>query len=227
MALTFKAVGTEILAVIERELDREVGGLTQKLEKIVREENKKFFNILVKKGFGKSSQPNLGNFTPSAWQPLSKNYVEFKKKHGLGKGFFRKTGALEGQLKALNPESVLGRPRADGFRSGSRGNPDLVQSTFVRRGKTITQPRLRGRFASPDELFRTFRGQIFINPIPKIKFGLKGKAQEELLFPGNENNIINKFSNPRDRRLRPLLANYIDWWINVHILNKVNSRLSR
>lgn len=193
--------------------DSEIKQLKADIEKLIRQENEKFFSLLVLKGIGVRARPNFGRFTPPVWQKLSEQYAARKKKLGVS-GFYLLSGDLRRDLLSLDSKGLLGSPKAVLKQVGeARGS--LGVSPFGVQGRSA----ITGRFARRSDIFREVKIEISINPIPNLPEG----ADEDNLF-GAHPLIHKKFGSEKVRGKRPLIKHFIDWWVGVHLDGIIRQR---
>lgn len=234
---SFQVAGGVIVAEVVRLTNDEIYEIGNKIRKLVNAEHAKFFKILARKGIDVPQAPNLGPYTPS-WSILTNNpskggrfpgYVDWKKKHGFSSNFYKKTGELQTTLMSLNPTAVLGSPDfkiRGAHQIGRAGVKGLTLQRISSRGRAFTQFLGRdtlGRFAKLSDVARRSFASLSVLPLPRFSDG--GRNAEERLFRGTDPLTYYKFVNPAEQKKRPLLSNFIDWWINVHIPRVVERAL--
>jgi len=194
------------------ELRKRVRIEQQHIENAVRQ----FFDLFAAVALDTTAAPPLGQYTPH-FAALSSGYAQSK---ASGAGFFRNTGTLISDVKALsgNATNILGKssstiePKFSGARKGfslDSANPLRVRNTST------------GAFASPVQGLKNFRVEVTHTPFSKVRSGFRPEQLEADIFKGAYNSIYNKLTNQqpegRTRHYRSAFYSFMQWWLNEHL----------
>jgi len=159
------------------------------IEKKLTELQNQFFTIMIQKVVGASGPPALGSYTPPRWKSLNTKYAATKRKQ-VNPGFFKNTGGLQQSLRQSRALNAFGRPSVN------------IGNAVTRQGKVNLDPKTRGRT----------RPVFIIDLYPKVEESLNnGKALARYFSP----KVAYKLTNWRGREDRPIIAEYMKWWLDV------------
>ena len=198
-------IGNKIGAMIMNASLRVTSNRVVKIQAEVDRLQSNFFTTLAMKTIGAESAPSLGAYTPN-WEDLSTSYTSRKKKRG--KGFYQYTGRLRQSLLRSKATTAFGKPLVL-LTSGGRYRD---QNVYVQNNRART---VVGKFVSLESLRRnkSIQAAIIVDIYPTLTESLKrGKIDEGKYF---SDNIAIKMTNYKGKRWRPILAPYMNWWLEV------------
>lgn len=182
----------------------------------------KFFTYLTSKLIGADDVLELDEFTPF-WKNLSDDYQKKKTRLGLdGSAFFeyRSSGKrLPTYLEEDNPPTLkTALKRQNAFKIF--GTPVVLPGdggTFNRK-RVYTNPNTGYGITAGGKPFalsklKDIKTTISVDLYPKIKVPLKGNIDEDSLFK-RDDAIAMKLQSWRGNRYRPIMAQYMNWWLN-------------
>lgn len=215
--MTFERVGNTLFTMVEEGFEDRFAEVADRLEKHVQAVQKDFFDIMAIKAIDVSGPPDLGSYTPT-WKALTTKYLAAKGKAGFSTNFYKRTGALQTSLQKLNPLTVLGKPVVrfkPSSGSGVSGRYERWQGAGSRR---FVVRDSRGRFTSTPKNIKAIIG---VNPYSKLP---DVDEVDEIKVLGKE--IGSKLKNPGGKRQRPILRNYLNWWLETKIAEAMAKALT-
>lgn len=227
-------IGNAIVGAVDDELD----ALIYRLERRIRAENEKFFQIFIRKVIGVTSAPSLDGFG-SPWKPLSDDYVKNQLKGDMR--FYRRRGGLGDALAGMDPTNVLGSANgialAEKFQTGPLSPSDEV--SFNVRGRSRKQARfpkgavvggkkVGGQFASLTQVTKKLPGRIRFDPMPSVS-GSMLASHHALADHLNESGLkpSYKLLNVKKNVDRPILKEYFQWWAEKKLSDIVEQEIKR
>lgn len=206
---------------IESALNTAIGRITTENMKLIQKKldrlQRSFFISLARMAIGVDEPPDLGRYTPE-WKPLTPTYARRRKREkGISEGqYYLRTGGLRRSLSQSKAITSFGRPVIELRKAGSVNR----KRAFV--FDQIAQLAESGRFVSLKDI-KNVRFVISIDLFPKVKESLKsGRIHENRYF---SEKISVKMTNFRGKRERPILAQFMNWWLDVRARNLVRSVL--
>lgn len=209
MVATFSELTRSISKEAEEGFEKTASRLREDIRNKVRQVNATFFALLVSKGIGRVSPPDLGGFTP-IWGPLQDTYRLWKIRHGYSRGFFKMTGDLGDALRSRDTQKTFGSPVIQRREAGFTGKPGVT----LKKGRARTET---GKFARLEDVFRRVNERITVTPFPKAV----DATEKEIagLFP---NFIAKKLTAWRGDTRRALVGPFLDWWIKNRITKAID-----
>jgi len=198
-------IGSKIGGMIMGSSDKVMENRVIKVRKEVDRLQDQFFLQLAQKTIDVQSAPSLGAFTPT-WKKLDPDYASRKKK--LGKGFYNYSGKLKQSLLRSKAVTAFGRPLVSLGSGGKFRN----QNVYVQNNRART---VKGKPIALDALVRnkSLQKSIIVDIYPRLTESLnKGRINEGKYF---SDKIAIKMTNFRGGRDRPILKNYMNWWLEV------------
>lgn len=190
----------------------------KRLSKNLEALQKAFFVRLTNDIVGADGPPALGMDTP-IWQPLSSEYTE-RREFDMDvpeDEFFRYSGQLEVTLANLDPKTFLGTPMV-----------------YFRQGSVVTEVKQRYTAADRIRGDDSVRSYITIDMFPKIA-SIRGLDEADLFKRvrtkekrGNKTYVLPlsyRLKNFQGARERPIMSNYLSWWLNTQARTIVRSTL--
>lgn len=195
---------------IETILEKKIAQINKNINKL----QDQFFTILSQKIVGAKSAPDLGAFTPPPWKPLNPKYLMRKRRKGAGDGFFKFTGKLQRSLKQTKAVNAFGKPVAE-ITQGARSGGKFVT---VRNGRAQSET---GQFVAMKGL--RVRPVITVDLYPRVTESIRdGRLNMSKYFTKQ---TAVKLTNWRGREDRPIIAYYMNWWLDVKARRVVTQAL--
>lgn len=194
-------IGGMILGASDKVMENRVIKVRREIDRL----QDQFFLQLAQKTIDAQAAPNLGVFTPT-WKGLAPVYATKKKKQG--KGFYNYSGKLKQSLLRSKAVTAFGRPLIS-LGSGGRFRN---QNVYVQNNRART---IKGKPIALDSLVKnkSLQKSIIVDLYPRLTESLKqGRINEGKYF---SDKIAIKMTNYRGGRDRPILKNYMNWWLEV------------
>lgn len=206
-----------IAQTLYRMFDRQSNAVIQarviKLRQALTRLQATFFTVLASKIIGVTKAPDLGMYTP-VWTPLStKSYATKKKKKGFENQFYRFTGNLARSLSRMKADTRFGNPSVIQSTGGIYNNQRIYDnpnsnSAITPKGKPFSLDKIKipkktvsiDMFPKIDSLLEA------MNVMPQTKENEDGKTKASVAM---------KLTNCRGLSQRPILVNFMKWWIHV------------
>lgn len=205
--MDFSKTFNKIDQVVTNSFEKNLKAKIVRIETSVNSTQAKAFQMMARMIINSSGVPNLDRDTP-VWASLNNRYKDRKRNSGFSQGFFERTGKLGNELKKLSSESVLGTPIVGLL--GASGNKTTI---ITRRGRRTPITRdSKGRLTKLSVTKQ--KHTIIIDPYPAIDESLKSNIDEMKYLPAD---MATKLRSPRGRRLRPILAQYLNWYMKTEI----------
>lgn len=220
-AIKFDRVVRGLYKQIENGFEDKFAENVNRIQKLVGTAHRNFFKRLVVKAIDKRSAPRLGEYTP-VWKQLNPKYRATKQKQGQSTNFFMRTGELKTTLQSLDPKSVLGAPVIYFTPSGLVGTPGVGTRLERWKGQASKRRVIRdskGRFASATQIPRVVKASIKVDAYPKILEDIRNEIVDERDYFDKE--VAEKLRNPKGKRLRPIITNYLNWYLDTEITKAV------
>lgn len=184
-------VETTIERILGRQASKKIDLIVEKLQKDITQQQSLLFFILAAKIIGVNAPPDLGQYTPP-WTGLTLKYVNYR---------FRKFGTSFSSFYTFRSDtSAPGRNLRDMLNSA---NPFTV---FGKPLVTKVQTTVGG----------TKRWAVAISPFPKVTTDLiTDSFDEKDYFKASNRAIAWRLRNWRGGMLRPIMRNYMLWWMEV------------
>ena len=197
--------------------------------------NSLFYRTMAQLVVASPGPPNLGGYTPSNWVPLTKRYTEKKG----NANFYQNTEALKQWLYQASAADILGPPTVILRTKSERiGEIEGFQRTIVRtsvRGKrwiqtlTFADSRSTGirGFIRRDQLLEYLQPRLQVVPFSTIPFQFSDSASVADWLTGGQSDssgtpLRYKFLNVKGRELRPIVSEYLGWWIETRVKRLVD-----
>ena len=195
-------IGNTLDATIGNAVDAYMNRKEKLIERNLLKLQGEFFKTLALMTINAANAPNLGEYTPT-WKPLDPGYTARKQKRG--KGFYNFRGGLKRSLMASKATTSLGTPvvMTDAYAQSPAGKARYTYTNGTARrdsGSIVA----KGKY----EVKRVFSIDLY----PKVMEDI----DEDMPF-GNyfSKNIAVKMTNYRGQQDRPILANFMNWWLDV------------
>lgn len=145
----------------ERALVKRIKEKEEEIRRKAANLQKFFFKMLIRRGIGVTTAPDLGEYTP-VWEPLVYNKKSYPKKsrkqRNLDK-FYKHTGQLENHLNKLNPAAVFGAPTL-GFDYATTARSVSNEEWVVNKLNKLSGQMASGFKESINKIMRIANGQF-------------------------------------------------------------------
>lgn len=225
-----KSLDRLIGRVVESNLDQAYK-MGERLKRGLTRMNMLFYRVLSQKAVGVTSAPDFGpEIGPSGWKPLSQKYMT-QKGNDL---FYYNKGELGSWLDSASAAELLGPPKVmlnverkrvgeiQGFqrtvvRTSTRGKKWIQTLTFADYRST----GMRG-FIKSAELIQYLQPSLSVTPFSRMPSGFAGSKSIAVWLTGKQRDskgkyLAYRFLNFRGREDRPIVSEYLDWWMNVRV----------
>lgn len=184
--------------------------------------NTTFYSTLARKIVGVAGPPDLGKYSPSAWEPLSQKTIAMKN-NSL---FYLKTRKLQQWLLSHDANLDIGTPEViiqkAGKQSGIKGRiVEVIRTTSTGR-KWVQRIGIgpNGKFIPTKALEQELKSSLKIYPFGMRRANYAGGQDVSFIAPRSK--IVRyKLSNPKGKELRPIASEYLRWWLDVQVGNAI------
>lgn len=200
-------IANRLAGIVQDGGQRLIANRAAKLDTELTKLQGQFFLGLATAAINVDTPPNLGIYTPK-WKPLDEKYKRRSKKQG--KGFYNFRGQLRQSLLRSKALTAFGRPliTVSGVGRYNRKAAYVVPSGGRNLGRTPT-----GGVVALGNIKNVLPRAIIIDLYPKVSEPIaNGSLNEGEYF---SEKIAVKMTNYKGGRDRPILVNYMNWWLDV------------
>ena len=200
-----QSIKNRLFSLVETENNRVINRRVAKLEDALVDLQSKFFTQLANLTIGASGAPALGVYSPT-WKPLSESYKRKKRRRGQAENeFYSFTGGLKQGLLRSKATTAFGKPLIT-IGSGGKFRKQFVE-VQGNVGRSTT-----GRFVSARQI-KELKRTIVVDLYPNVTENIRdGRIDEGAYF---SDKVAIKMTNFRGGRDRPILVQFMNWWLDV------------
>lgn len=215
-----KSNTNKLSATIDEIVNGAIGGSMKEIRRNAQQDHYRvqnsvaqFFDLFASMAIDTPAAPSLGRYTPN-YAPLSTSYAS---KKPAGAGFFKKTGALQDEVRSLTSQTtnLLGKSSFY-IEQTSRG----TKKGFTSVGASVRSNKT-GKFVSNAQGLKNFKVKVRHEPFSKVDANFKPKKLERDIFKGAYDDIYNKLTNQQTKGkrnpYRPAFYSFMRWWLKKHL----------